>query len=195
MLREAVTIIRALWDGGYVTHDGEFCDVESAKVWDLPDRLPPLGIAVSGPQSCQLAGELADAMVAVQPDAELGELFDAAGGAGKPRIGQQALSYDEDEATAKKRAHELFRWFTGGWKVMAELPGTAAFDAATRYVRPGDVAEEIPCGPDVDAAVEAVQQYANAGFTHVALAQVGGDAQEPFLRWSRDELLPALRRR
>src|SRR5919202_6474544 len=58
MLREAVEVIRELWQGGYVNYDGEFFDVQSAKIWDLPGELPPIGIAVSGSQSCRLAGEL-----------------------------------------------------------------------------------------------------------------------------------------
>src|SRR4051794_31699246 len=127
MLREAVDIIRRLWAGGYVTIEGEHFEVQSAKVWDLPDRLPDIGIAVSGAQSATLAGELADVLIAVEPKPELGRAFDAAGGAGKPRIGQLPVSYDTDEKAAVARAHEQFRWFGGTWKVNSELPGTAAF--------------------------------------------------------------------
>jgi G6PDH family F420-dependent oxidoreductase len=154
---------------------------------------PPIGVAVSGPQSCQLAGELADAMIAVEPSQELGDAFDAAGGAGKPRVGQVPLCFDRDREAAVARAHEQFRWFGGGFKVNAELPGPTAFDAATQFVRPEDVAEEIPCGDDVERAVEAVRPYVDAAFTHVALVQVGGDHQGEFIRWAEDELLPALR--
>jgi len=82
MLAEAVEIIRALWAGGTVTHRGRHFDVESAKVWDLPDAAPPIGIAVSGPASCRLAGRHAAAMIAVEPRAGLGRMFDAAGGSG-----------------------------------------------------------------------------------------------------------------
>ena len=193
MLGEAIEIIRRLWTGDYVTYDGEFFDADSAKIWDLPDTPPPIAVAVSGPQSCQLAGELGDAMVAVEPSNELGDAFDAAGGAGRPRIGQVPVCFDRDEAAAVARAHEQFRWFAGGWKVNAELPGTAAFDSASQFVRPEDVAEEIPCGADVGRAVEAVRPYVAAGFTHIALVQVGGDHQDEFIRWAEQELLPALR--
>jgi G6PDH family F420-dependent oxidoreductase len=47
MLDEAVEIIRALWDGGYVNHRGRHYTVESAKLYDVPDVLPPIGIAGS----------------------------------------------------------------------------------------------------------------------------------------------------
>ena len=98
MLEEAVEIIRALWAGDTVTYRGKHFDVESAKVWDLPESPPPIGIAVSGPGSCRLAGRHADVMIAVEPRSELGEMFDDAGGVGKPRVGQIALSYDPDRA-------------------------------------------------------------------------------------------------
>jgi len=106
MLEEAVEIIRALWAGDTVTYRGKHFDVESAKVWDLPETAPPIGIAVSGPASCRLAGRHAEAMIAVEPRAELGQMFDSAGGSGKPRIGQIALSYDADQGVALNRAME-----------------------------------------------------------------------------------------
>jgi G6PDH family F420-dependent oxidoreductase len=193
MLEEAVEIIRALWSGGTVTYRGKHFDVESAKVWDLPDTVPPIGIAVSGPSSCRLAGRHADAMIAVEPKAELGRMFDEAGGSAKPRVGQIAVSYDPDRDVAVKRAMDQFRWFTGGWRVNAELPLPASFDQASRTVRPQDIAEKMPCGPDVETHVAGIRAFASAGFTHVALIQVGGNTQEQFITWAATELLPALR--
>jgi len=194
MFREAVQIIRELLAGdGYTTFHGEYFDVDGGKIWDVPEGGVPIGIAVSGPSSCRLAGEQADVMIAVQPEAELGEQFDAAGGAGKPRVGQMPISYGTDKAEAVTRAHQLFRWFGFGWKVNADLPGTAGFDAASQFVREEDVAGSIPCGDDVDAVLEAAKEYADAGFTHLALVQIGGDAQQPFLEWSEKTLMPAWR--
>jgi G6PDH family F420-dependent oxidoreductase len=194
MLVEAMEIIGSLFDGeGYTNHRGEHFDVESAKVWDLPEKRVPIGLAVSGKQSCTVAGEHADAMIATEPRPELGEHFDAAGGAGKPRIAQMPICYDPDRDTAVQRAHTLFRWFGLGWKVNAELPGPSAFDAASQFVRPEDVAESIPCGDDVDAVIEGAKAYADAGFTHLALVQIGGDQQHPYIGWAEKSLMPAWR--
>ena len=44
---------------------------------------------------------------------------------------------------------EQFRWFTGGWRVNAELPVPASFEMASRTVREEDVAAQMPCGPDL----------------------------------------------
>jgi G6PDH family F420-dependent oxidoreductase len=193
MLEEAVEIIRALWEGGTVTYRGKHFDIESAKVWDLPDIPAPIGIAVSGPASCRLAGRHADVMIAVEPRPELGEMFNDAGGVGRPRVGQIALSYDPDPDIALKRAMDQFRWFTGGWRVNAELPVPASFDAASKTVREEDVSAQIPCGPDIQRHVAGIGDFEAAGFTHVALVQVGGETQERFISWAATDLLPALR--
>jgi G6PDH family F420-dependent oxidoreductase len=148
---------------------------------------------VSGGSSCRLAGRHADAMIAVEPKAELGRMFDEAGGSDKPRIGQIALSYDPDGGVAMKRAMEQFRWFTGGWRVNAELPVPASFDQASRTVRREDISERMPCGPDLETHVAGIRQFERAGFTHIALIQVGGDSQKEFITWAANELLPALR--
>jgi G6PDH family F420-dependent oxidoreductase len=192
MFAEAVHIIRELFGGNYVNFAGEHFRVDSAKLWDVGSTPPPIGIAISGEQSASLAGEQADAMIAVEPEADLVTLFDEHGGRGKRRIGQVPICWDPSKDAAVERAHELFRWFGGGWKVNAELPGTSAFAAATQFVRPEDVAESIPCGPDVDAHVDAVREFEKAGFTDVAVVQVGGESQPAFLDWAQRELLPAL---
>ena len=195
MLSEAIDVIEALFDAEdeSISWHGDFFDVETARIWDLPERRVPIGVAVSGEESCELAGRKADLMIAVEPEAELGEMFDAAGGAGKGRVGQIAVSYDEDRDAAIKRAHEQFRWFGLGWKVNADLPNPDGFDGASQFVTPEDVVESIPCGPDVAEHVEKIKPFVEAGFTEVALLQIGGDRQEQFTAWAERELLPALR--
>jgi G6PDH family F420-dependent oxidoreductase len=193
MLAEAVDIIAGLLDGEDVNYRGKHFSVESARLWDRHDVRPSIGLAVSGRQSCTLAGKKTDLMIAVEPDPELGEMFDAAGGQGKPRVGQIALAYDTDRDAAVERAHEQFRWFGLGWKVNADLPGPSSFEGATQFVRPEDVAGQLSCGPDVDEHVEAIKPFLDAGFDEVALVQIGAAQQEAFIAWAEAELLPALR--
>jgi G6PDH family F420-dependent oxidoreductase len=194
MLAEAVRIIGSLLDGDQsLNFRGDHFTVEQARLWDLPTERVPIGIAVSGDQSCRLAGRHADLMIAVEPRGDLGEMFDAAGGEGKPRVGQIALCYDTDRDAAVKRAHEQFRWFGLGWKVNADLPNPESFDAATAFITPEQVGDAISCGPDLDEHVEAIRPFIDAGFTEIALVQIGGEHQEPFLHWAQDELLPTLR--
>jgi G6PDH family F420-dependent oxidoreductase len=192
-LEEAVEIIRKLFTGEYVNFRGEHFQIERAKLYDLPDPPPPIGIAVSGPGSVQLAARHGDAMISVEPDAGLVRSFEDAGGQGKPKYGQLAICYGTDEQAARKQARELWRWALPGWHVMAELPEPRSFDAASANVTEEDIAGLVPCGPDVGRYVEAARQYVQAGFTHVALVQVGADAQHDFIAWAGQELLPALR--
>ncbi len=193
MLEEAIGIIRELLGGGYVNRSGEFFTVDSAKLWDVPEDGVPIGVAVSGGQSVERFAPLADHLIAVEPDAGLVQGWDAAHGGTSRKIGQLPVSWGPDRDEALARAHRTFRWFGGGWKVNAELPGTAGFAAASQFVRPDDVADAIPCGPDVEAIVSAVREYEAAGFTDVALVQTGDERQEDFLRMAESELLPALR--
>jgi G6PDH family F420-dependent oxidoreductase len=193
MLSDALEIIVPLLAGETVTFRGVHLSTENAKIWDLPDVAPKIGIAVSGPRSCELAAAYGDAMIAVEPEADLVQQFEAAGGSG-PRIGQVGLSYDRDAAAAKKRAHDQFRWFGGGWNVNAELPAPEHFASASQFVTEDDVAEQIPSGAEVAKHVAAVRKFVDAGFSHVAVVQIGGDAQDPFFDWAEAELLPELRK-
>ena len=194
MFAEAVQVIRRLLStDGYTTFHGDHYSVDGGRIWDRPQGGVPIGIAVSGERSVQLAGEYADVLIATEPRPELVQGFDAAGGAGKPRVAQMPICHDADRDAAVKRAHELFRWFGLGWKVNADLPGTAGFAAASQFVREEDVAGSIPCGDDVDAVIEGARAYADAGFTHLALVQIGGDHQRPYLEWAQQRLMPAWR--
>jgi G6PDH family F420-dependent oxidoreductase len=193
MLGEAVGIIGRLFTGGYVDFVGEHFRVDSAKLWDLPERRVPIAVAVSGRQSVKLFAPIADAMIAVQPEAELCESWRRHAPENERIIGQIPICFDTDTDAAIARAHEQFRWFGGGWKVNAELPGPAGFAGATQFVRPEDVAASIPCGPDVKRIVESVSAFWEAGFTDVALVQIGGEHQREFFEFANGELLPALR--
>jgi len=194
MLLEAVEIIQALLAGGYVDYKGAHFRVDSAKVWDLPPEPVQIGVAVSGEQSIRVFAPLADHLITVEPDAELIDGWAIANDNPSSRkIGQIPVCWGTDRNACVQRAHELFRWFGGGWKVNAELPGTDGFSGATQFVRDDDVAEAIPCGPDIDAIVKAVRQFEEAGFTDVALVQIGDESQRDFLQIAEKELLPALR--
>ena len=193
MLEEATIVIKALLEGGYVNFSGNHYRVDSAKLWDLPEERVEIGVAVSGSQSIETLAPLADHLVAVEPEEGLVQRWDAAHDGESRKIGQLPVCWDTDRDRAVKTAHEQFRWFGGGWQVNAELPGPAGFAGATQFVRPEDVAESIPCGPDVGAIVAAVREFEEAGFTDVALVQIGDERQEEFLRVAEAELLPALR--
>ena len=199
MLREAIEIIRELHTGEIVDYRGEFFQVDSARVWDLPDQPVEIAVAVGGDRAVGELAPLADHLVATEPDAELVTAWNGTEGA--PTIGDRAravgqvpICWDPDRDAAVERAHDQFRWFAGGWSVNGDLPTTAGFAGATQYVRPEDVADSIVCGPDLDEIVASVKPFWEAGFTDVALVQIGGDTQERFLDEVAAPLLEKLRR-
>jgi len=193
MLQEGIQIIRELHSGGLTTWEGEYFRVDSARIWDLPDGGVPIAVAVSGEDSVNRFAELGDHAIAVEPDRELLADWDRAHGPGSRKIGQIPICWDTDEAAATARAHEQFRWFGGGWAVNSDLPTPAGFEAASKFVRPEDVAESIPCGPDLDKIAASVKEYLDAGFTDVAVVQVGDEGQDRFLSEAAEPLLAKLR--
>jgi G6PDH family F420-dependent oxidoreductase len=197
MLAEAIRVIRELLTGELVNWKGEYFEVDSARIWDVPETPVAFGLAVSGDKSVETFSSFGDHLIAVEPDGGIVEAWhDArkAAGLDKSRvIGQIPISWDRDRDKAIERAHDQFRWFGGGWSVNADLPTPAGFAGATQFVRPEDVAESIPCGPDIDAIVEAVREYWESGFTDIALVQIGDEAQAEFLKEAAAPLLAALR--
>jgi len=53
------------------------------------------------------------------------------------------------------------------------------------------MAKHMPCGPDVEPIVNAVQEYIDAGFDRVFLNQIG-PKQKEFFHFFDHELAPAL---
>lgn len=198
MLVEAIEIIRRLHDGELLTFKGEYFDVDTAHVWDRPKDGVDIGVAVSGGQGTELFAPLADHLIAVQPEASYITSWNSVSGApqipGTARaIGQIPICWDESEDAAIERAHEQFRWFGGGWAVNADMPNPRGFAAASQFVRKEDVASAIACGPDLDKIAESFKAYIDAGYTDVALVQVGDDGQQKFLEQAAGPLLQKLR--
>ena len=194
MLAEAATLIRELHSGELTTWEGDYFRVDSARIWDAPDAGVPLAIAVSGEKSIERFAPLADHLVAVEPQAGLIQAWDAAkGDTSSRKIGQVPICWDPDKYKALQKAHDQFRWFAGGWAVNADLPTPAGFEGASQYVRPEDLAQTIPCGPDLDEIAEAVKAYVDAGFTDIAVVQVGDEGQFEFLAQAAAPLLGRLR--
>lgn len=194
MLTEALEIIRSLLAGERLSFHGDFFTVPEARLWDRPEGGVPMAVAVSGPQSVDLAARYADGMIATQPDAGLLRRYEAAGGNGGRRFGQVPVCYGPDEKQCRRLAHEQWRWGGFGWHVLAELPEPAAFEQATASVTEDEVARTVSCGPDTGRHVDAVRRFVEAGFTDVAVVQVGADGQDAFVDWAPRELLPELRK-
>lgn len=192
MLREAIEVIRALWQGNEVNHYGASYTVDEARLYTLPEKLPPILVAASGPEAASLAGEAGDGLVSTAPQRELVQQFEAAGGRGKPRLGQATVCWAPDEATARKQA--LQRWANTAVPSQAswEIKTTDLFAALTGNVTEDQVAGEILCTPDPERHLARMREFAEAGFDHVMIHNVGED-EEGFFRFYEREVLPRAR--
>jgi G6PDH family F420-dependent oxidoreductase len=194
MLEEAIAVMRQLWLGGYQDHHGRFFTVENARIYTRPDTPPPIMVAAGGQKSAELAGRIGDGLVATAPSPALIERFEAAGGTGKPRYAELTVCWAKDEATARRTAHRQWPNAALASPLSTELPIPAHFESAAEALTEDVVAESVVCGPDSARHLEKIQQYAEAGFDHVCVHQVGPD-QEGFLRFYAREIAPRLSQR
>jgi coenzyme F420-dependent glucose-6-phosphate dehydrogenase len=191
-LAEAIEIIRLLWRGGNQSHHGRYFSVENARLYSLPDVLPPLIVAVGGKRSAALAARLGDGLIGTEPERSILEAFDDAGGAGKPRYAELTVCWAKDEATARRIARE--HWPTSAMEASLswELPLPAHFEAVAELVTEDQVAESVTCGPDPARHLAAIKKYADAGYDHVCVHQVGKE-QKGFFEFYEQEILPSLK--
>lgn len=192
MLEEAIEVIRLLWQGGSQTHRGRFYTVENARLYTLPEQLPPIMVAASGPKTARSAGKLGDGLVSTAPEAELVKEFEANGGGKKPRYGQLTVCWAADEATARRTALEWWPNAGLGGELSQELPLPAHFEQASKNVKEEDLAKKVICGPSAERHISQINKYVDAGFDHVYIHQIGPD-QEGFFRFYEREVLPNLR--
>ncbi|ELY50097.1 TIGR03557 family F420-dependent LLM class oxidoreductase [Natronolimnohabitans innermongolicus] len=189
MLKEALDIVRTLWEGETTSYRGEYYTVENARIYTLPDERPPIPVAADGPKTARKAGEIGDGLIAVRPDENLIETFEDAGGADKPTYGEVAVCYREDEQDAIEQAHELWRHEGIPGELLWELPTPAHFEQATQAVSEDDIAELITCGSDPEEHVQTIQEYVDAGFDSVTVHQIGSNQAE-FVEFYEEEVLP-----
>ena len=191
MLREALQIITLLWQGGYQSFEGRYLTLEDAQVFDLPDQLPVIAVASGGPGAAKLAAEYGSGLFATEPKAELVQAYAEHGGSG-PKYAEVPMAWAQTEDAAVQAALQTSRWALSGWKVMSELPNPVNFDAASSSVNEEDIKGQFSVGPDLDAHVQQVQPYLDAGFDHLVLQNTGPDP-DGFLAVCKAELIERVR--
>ena len=191
MLEEAVEVIRALWSGEVTSHRGRHYRVQNAKLYTLPESLPPIRVAASGPRMAERAARMGDGLIATAPDKKLVQAYRDAGGGG-PLIGQVSVCWAESAAAARQTAHEWWPTAALHGEVSQELPNPSQFTDLVQSVTEDQVAEVILCSPDPEQHLEKIREYVKAGFDHVYVHQIGPD-QAGYLDFARREILPALK--
>lgn len=192
MLEEAVEVIRRLWEGEEVLFYGAYYTVENARIYSLPDELPPIMVAAAGKKAAELAGEIGDGLITTAPDETVSETFDSLSVTSRPKYGQVTVCWAEDEQTAIKTAYELWPLAAVQGELSQELPTPAHFEQAAQMVTEDDVAKAVICGNDPQRHLDAIQKYVDLGFEYVYVHQIGAD-QEGFFNFYREKILPEFR--
>ncbi len=192
MLEEAIEVIRMLWEGGFQSFRGTYYEIENARIYTLPEELPPILVAASGSTSIGIAAGLGDGMIGTSPDKELLERFAAAGGEGKPTVGQLHVCWAETVGEGRRTAFEWWPNTSLPGELGQELPLPRHFEQATQTLTIDDVAQTVPSGPDPERHLEEIRKFVDAGYDRVYVHQVGPD-QEGFFRFYEQQVLPKLR--
>jgi probable non-F420 flavinoid oxidoreductase len=195
-LRECVDVIRALFAGELVDHNG-LVRVDRARLWTLPAEPPSLVGAAVSEETARWCGEWADGLVTVnQPRERLERLLGAfreGGGEGKPVHLQVHLSWAESEEEALRVAHDQWRTNVFGPPLAWDLETVEQFDEAAAYVRPEDMHAGVLVSAELSRHAAWLHELAELGFEQIHLHHVGQDLGR-FIERFGARVLPELER-
>ena len=193
-LLECVEVMRALFAGETVSHDG-LVKVDRARLYTHPDEPPPLVGAAVSVETAGWVGGWADGLVTInQPREKLERIVSAfreGGGEGKRLCLQVHLSYARDDETALRIAHEQWRTNVFSPPIPWDLELTEHFDEVARHVRPEDMREGVLVSAEPQRHVAWLVELSELGFDEVYLHHVGRDQRE-FIEVFAEHVLPRL---
>ncbi len=188
-LREAIEIMRELWTGEQISHEGEHFVVDRARLYSHPTEPIPVPVSAFGPKALELAIDIGDGFMTVSPDVESRQTYSERG-RGPTQAGVK-VCWGSDEQAAAETVHRLWRNQLVGGELSQELPMPAHFDQASEHVTVDAVKEQVACGPDPERHVAAIKEYVDAGFDEIYVNQIGPD-QAGFFEFFANEVRPRL---
>jgi G6PDH family F420-dependent oxidoreductase len=197
---EAIEIIRKLFSGKDVKHDGRYFKLETTRLWTMPSVPPPIYIATAGPVTAKRAGALADGLITVgAPEGKIEMIFEKCregcreAGNDPDRfkyILQLHLSWAESDEQAVRNAME--EWPNGGMKFpKADIRSPGDFEQMAKLVRPEDFAGRMVMSADLEVHRKQIQKFLDIGFDQIYLHNVGRNQAEWIDAFGR-EVLPRL---
>lgn len=174
-LKESVDIMRALWAGETVTHNG-MVTVYDAKLYTLPDYMPQIIGAALTEHTAEWVGSWADGMITTsRPPQELAMIIDAfrkGGGEGKPVYLKVQLSYDITQEKALAGAHQQWKNNIFPSSLLSDIRMPAGFDSTGQLVRPEDILSSVRVSDSTDQHTEWLSKDLDAGVSHLYLHNV-----------------------
>lgn len=194
-LGECVSVMRQLFAGETVTHDG-LVTVDRAKLWTRPEQPPKLIGAAVSVETARWVGSWADGLITInQPHDQLIQIIDAfhsGGGEGKPVYLQIHLSYAENDETALGIAFEQWRSNVFSPPLCWDLELPEHFEEASRFVRKEDMSASVLISSEPARFVDWLGELASLGFDGLYLHHVGRE-QQAFIETFGELVLPQLR--
>ncbi len=191
-LAEAVELIQKLWEGSLVSHSGEYFTLDRAKIYSLPNELPPVFLAAGGPEAATLAAKVGKGLIGVAPDDEVIQTYSDAAAPLGPRVGQIQFCFGESADAALDTALEYWPNAAFGGNLSQEIALPSDFASAAELVTKETLAAKITTGNDPDEFVAALNTYVEAGYDHVYIHQIGPD-QLGAIEFFSQEVAPAFR--
>jgi len=193
-LRECVDVMRALFAGEVVDHEG-LVRVDRARLWTLPAEPPSLIGAAVSPETARWCGGWADGLVTInQPRETLERVIQAfreGGGGDRPVHLQVHLSWAADEDEALRIAHDQWRTNVFSPPLCWDLETVEQFDLAAQHVREEDVRKAVLVSSDLAQHAGWLAELAELGFEEIHLHHVGQDLS-PFIDAFGEHVLPEL---
>jgi G6PDH family F420-dependent oxidoreductase len=191
MLEEAVDLIRQLWSGKVVTRAGRHYQVDTARIYTLPDEPPPIYVSAFGPKALDSAARIGDGFINTTDDADMVAAFKAKSG-GKPAQGGVKVAWAPTRDEGVGHAHRL--WSNAGLpgELAQVLPSPRHFEQASQLVTRESTADSVVAGPKIGEHVEQLRSYVAAGYDEVYVANMGPHYREMIEAYGR-EVLPELR--
>lgn len=191
MLEEAVEVIRKLWRDGFVEHRGQHYTVENARIYTRPETPPPIYVSGFGPKAVDLAARIGDGYISTMPDADLVRRFRDNGGGGKPCQGGFKAAFADSVDEGVRIAHHF--WPNSGvpGELTQVLPSPRHFEQAAQLVTPEMAGEVFVCGSDPERHLRKIEEYVQAGFDEIYVANTGPNHQDLFDMYEK-EIFPAL---
>lgn len=201
ILAEAIEVIRKLFSGKIVKHKGTYFNLESTKLYTMPQSPPPIYVATSGPVNAERTGRTCDGIITVgAADEKIKMLLDrfekGAREAGKdpstmPRILQLHVSWAATDEEAVQNA--VKEWPNGGMNFpKQDIRNPDDFAAMAKLVRPENFKGRVLMSADLDAHREHIQHFADLGFTEIYIHNVGRN-QEAFIEAYGREVIPNIK--
>jgi len=203
-LKEAIEVMRALWDHDFVTYEGQYYTIKNATVYERPQGGIPLLIAGTGESAARLAGRMADGFICTSGkgtelyrDLLLPAVLDGATKAKRDTTNFELMievkvSFDSDPRQALENTrHWAALALPAESKVGVEDPREMERLAAELPIE--KAASRWIVSSDPDEHIQRIEEYVELGFNHLVFHAPGPD-QQRFMDLYAKDVLPRLRK-